>query len=799
MDANNPPKNRLRVGKNSNVSKIKGMTVCAFSSYIPKLLLPFMVSLSRSDLLGCKSVNSPALLLLSLICVLSLGPVPAAWAADPPDLVVADFEGDSYGAWEVTGEAFGSAPAQGTLPGQQQVTGFQGRGLVNTFRKGDRSTGTLTSPPFTIERPYLRFLIGGGKNEVKTALVLEVDGQVVRTATGPNAPNAPGGTERLETDYWDVRDLAGRQAVLRIVDQATGGWGHLNVDQIVQTAQRPVRVAPASREIPVTAKFLAIPIRNGAPKRLVTLQAGGRTIVRNTMELAEGEPDWWAMMDVEAWQGQTVTLQVDQLPEDSKALAAIEPTDKFRGPDPLYREPLRAQFHFSARRGFHNDPNGCVFYQGEYHLFFQHNPYAMAIGNQHWGHAVSRDLVHWEERSHALLPDERGLMYSGSAVVDTKNTSGFGREGQPPLVIVHTVAGNPTVQSLAWSTDGRTFTKESGRPVLPQITPGNRDPKVFWHEPTGKWVMALYVQRPRAGEEKADPQKPLEQRHTIEFFTSPNLKDWTPASVHEATQPGPAPSWYLYECPDFFELAVDGDPARKKWVLLGANTEYAVGRFDGTTFTPEAERLRGQQGPPNVIYAGQSFNDMPDGRRVFICWWLTPTPGMPFSQSMTLPMELGLTETAAGPRLTFRPVRELEALRKKTHTLGPLALAPGDKNPLAALDAELVEIRAELEPAGAAEIVLRVRGGTVAYDARKQELVVNGYRAPAPLKNGKVKMTVFCDRTGIEVFAADGLTYLPFAFEPRTEDRSLSLTALGGTANISSLEVHELQSIWEKR
>ncbi|NDF55122.1 MAG: hypothetical protein EB145_13195 [Proteobacteria bacterium] len=189
---------------------------------------------------------------------------------------------------------------------------------------------------------------------------------------------------------------------------------------------------------------------------------------------------------------------------------------------------------------------------------------------------------------------------------------------------------------------------------------------------------------------------------------------------------------------------------------------------------------------------------MPDGRRLFICWWLTPTKGMPFTQSMTLPLELGLTTTAEGPRLTFQPVKELAALRQKTHPLGPLSLAPGDKNPLAALTAELVEIRAELEPGQAEQVVFHVRGGTVTYEAKTGHLVVNGHRAPAPLKNGKVKMTVFCDRTGIEVFAADGLTYLPFAFAPRTEDRSLSLTALGGTAKISSLEVHELQSIWEK-
>ncbi|NBS79926.1 glycoside hydrolase family 32 protein, partial [bacterium] len=240
-------------------------------------------------------------------------------------------------------------------------------------------------------------------------------------------------------------------------------------------------------------------------------------------------------------------------------------------------------------------------------------------------------------------------------------------------------------------------------------------------------------------------------------------------------------------CPDFFELAVDGDPARKKWVLLGANTEYAVGTFDGTTFTAEAERLPGQLGPPNVIYAGQSFNDVPDGRRLFICWWLTPTKGMPFTQSMTLPLELKLATTPTGPRLTFQPVKELEALRQKTHSLGPLTLAPGDKNPLAGVSAELVEIRAE-----------NVRGAKVTYDAKTGHLVVNGHRAPAPMRDGRVRLAIYCDRTGIEAFAADGLCYLPQPFQPPAENRSFLLEVQGGAVKIPRLEVYELKSIWGK-
>ena len=706
----------------------------------------------------------------------------SSFAFSDDDILVADFEGDSYGAWTSTGTAFGTAPARGTLPNQNPVSGFAGRGLVNSYLGGDGATGTLVSPEFSIERPYISFLIGGGKDLEKTAMHLVVDGNVVRRATGPN--DRPGGTEALEPGHWDVKEFVGRKAMIRIIDAAGGGWGHVNVDQIVQTDRRPPVLMEASRDFAVTKRFLAIPIKNGAAKRNVTAVVPGAAAIRNQIELADAAPDWWAVMDVGPWKGEKVTLQVDKLPDDSRAFSAIEQTDSIKGGipggDDLYHEPLRGQFHFSPRRGWNNDPNGCVFYKGEYHLFFQHNPYGWGWGNMHWGHAVSRDLVHWEELGDVLFPDDMGAMFSGSAVVDHANTSGFGTADSPPLVLFYTAAGNPTVQCIAHSTDGRTFTKYAGNPVVKQITPGNRDPKVFWHEPTKRWVMVLYVEQP-------------EKKRTMQFFTSPNLRDWTPTTATE----GIAGTNYLYECPDLFELAVDGDAARKKWVLLGASTEYAVGTFDGTAFTVEATRLPGHRG--RAFYAPQSFNEVPDGRRLLIGWWQTETKGMPFNQSMSLPLELGLRQTPEGPRLTFAPARELTSLRKASRRIGGSTLVPGGQNPLAGIAAELVEVRAEIEPGTAAEVVFTVRGATVAYDVKKQELAIDGHRAAAPIDDGRLRLTIFCDRTGLEVFAADGLCYVPMPFQPRPEDLTLVVEARGGTATIHGIELHELRSIWADR
>jgi fructan beta-fructosidase len=694
------------------------------------------------------------------------------------DILLADFEGKDYGDWKTTGEAFGTGPAQGTLPGQMHVDGYKGKGLVNSFFNGDKSVGTLTSPAFKIERNYIAFLIGGGKDPETLAINLLVGGKVVRSCTGPN--DKPGGSESLAPASWDVSEFAGKMAVIQIVDNATGPWGHINVDHIVQTDRKPPGLlTDAKRDFKVETRYLNLPIKNGAKARVVTLMVDGKRFVQNTIELADGKPDWWAPMDVSAWKGKVITLMVDKLPEDSSALKSIEPGVAIKGSENLYQESLRGQFHFSPKRGWTNDPNGMVFFNGEYHLFFQHNPYGWNWGNMHWGHAVSKDMVHWEELGDQLLPDNMGPMFSGSAVVDWNNTSGFGKEGKPPLILIYTAAGNPTVQCLAYSTDGRRFTKYDKNPVVKQITGGNRDPKVIWHEATKKWVMALYVA--------------MNNEHTVHFLTSPNMKEWTVASMTKNGGKGN----FLHECPDFFELPIDGDAKNRKWVLMAANSEYAIGTFDGKVFNVEMSRLSGQQGVG--FYAPQTFADIPapDGRRIQIGWFQTPTPGMPFNQSMTIPHELKLIATTEGPRLTRAPVKELQSLRAKSHTIQSLTLNADSPNPLADVKAELLELRAEFEPSDGSEVTFTLRGATVRYDAKKQELVVNGHRAPAPLKAKRQRLTVFVDRIGMEVFATDGLTYVPMPFAPKAAETGAAVSVKGGSVAIIALQIHELRSAWK--
>jgi len=528
--------------------------------------------------------------------------------------------------------------------------------------------------------------------------------------------------------------------------------------------------ASASRDVTIETRYLNFPVKNGAPQRHVKLLLEGDRDYSFDIELADGEPDWWAFIDVSKSRGRKGTLQVEGLPHNSSALSRIDQSDEIRGA-PLYQEALRPQFHFSSRRGWNNDPNGLAFFRGEYHLFYQHNPFGWNWGNMHWGHAVSRDLVHWKELGDVLRPDQFGPMFSGSAVVDWRNSSGLGTPSKPPLVLFYTAAGNPTVQCLASSLDGRSVAKFDHNPIIPQITAGNRDPKVCWFEPTGRWVMTLYVETNKV--------------NTIQFLTSTNLKNWTLTSSIDG----------FFECPDFFELPVDGDQGNRKWVLTAGSSEYMVGTFDGAKFTPETPKLHGHSG--KGFYAAQTYSDIPkrDGRRIQIGWLQAPAPGMSFNQGMSLPLELKLIGTEAGPRLTWTPVKEIDRLRASSVRSRVRTLREGDPNPLAKAKSELAELEAEFEP-GEAEVVFNVRGASVSYDGKTQELVVNGQRASAPLFRGRQQLRVYIDRTSIEVFASRGLTYVPMPFIPRSDNLSFAVQTRHGAIAIQSLAVHRLHSAW---
>lgn len=703
-------------------------------------------------------------------------------AAAAEDRTLADFEGDTYPpGWTVTGEAFGPAPARGTLAGQMPVGGFKGRGLVNTFFRGDGATGTLTSPEFRLDRRYLAYLIGGGYDEERLALQLLVEGKVVRSATGPN--RVPGGSEQLEPGFWDLADLAGKTARIRIVDQATGGWGHLNVDELILTDRKPAMdIRNARREITAERRYLILPVKTGAPKRRMAVLDGGTPVREFDIELS-AEPDFEVFLDLAPFRGKTLTLQVDRLPEGAAALEQVRQDDSVPGADVLYQEKLRPQVHFSSRRGWNNDPNGLVYSAGEYHLFYQHNPYGWDWGNMHWGHAVSRDLVHWQELPIALYPHAYGDMaFSGSAVVDRANTSGWKSGQEDLLVLAYTSTGRG--ECIAYSNDrGRTWTEYEGNPV---VRHQGRDPRLLWHEGTRQWVMALYDEGKEDGKD----------RRSIDFYTSPDLKHWTRQGRIDG----------FFECPDLFELPVEGKAGQSKWVLLAADGNYALGQFDGRRFIPDppsalalrdqpTPKLRGNYG--NCFYAAQTWSDTPDGRRVQIGWGQVKLPGMPFNQMMLAPCELSLRATPDGVRMAYKPVRELEKLRGPAARLRNQEVREGE-NPLSRLEGDLWDLELELRPGAARQVGLTVRGIPITYDPASGQLSCAGREAPVRLTDGRLKLRVLVDRASLEIFAEDGLVYMPLAVLPKEEDRSLALFTRGAPARIVNFRAYPLRSIWQR-
>ncbi len=691
------------------------------------------------------------------------------WFRSPDGRPLAfDFDGDSYGeGWTVEGTAFGTGPARGTLPGQMDVTGFLGDGLVNSYLGADAGIGQLTSPPFVIERRYIQFLIGGGKYPGEACINLLVDGAVVRTATGPN--DKPGGSERLDWEQWSVAEFAGKTATLQIVDRATGGWGHITLDHIIQTEQRLPVLLDQQREIVAERRYLNLPIKDGAPKRRLRLVVDEKVVRDVVVPLADAAPDYWVFMDLMPFRGKTLCLQVERLPEGSGALAAMEQGDEIKGAADLYRERLRPLLHFTTRRGWNNDPNGLVYYAGEWHLFYQHNPYSTRWDNMHWGHALSPDLVHWQELPVALYPDARGPCFSGSAVVDVGNTAGFQTGTEKAMVCIYTAAGNPTVQCLSYSQDrGRSWTTYAGNPVLPQVSGGNRDPKVLWYAPGRCWIMALFLERNDYG-----------------LFSSPDLKRWE--RLCTVTIPG------CSECPEFFEIPVEGRPGERRWIFYGGTGAYLVGRFDGKTFSAESGPFPMHQG--NCFYASQTYNDAPDGRRVLIGWGTVNLPGMPFNQMMTFPVDLTLRQTDEGLRLHALPVPEISRLHDRSVEL-PARAIPVGETPLAGIEGEAFHLRVEFALNKATACGLTVRGIPITYDAQAQRLECGGRSATLKPEGDQIRLEIIADRTSLEIYANGGRVYLPIGVTPPEAKRGIELFSRAAPTRVTGLQAWSLKSSW---
>lgn len=675
------------------------------------------------------------------------------------DIMVADFEQPTYGAWVTTGSAFGSGPAPGTLPNQQTVSGYDGSGLANSFLGGDGSTGTLTSPPFVITKPYISFLIGGGNYPGQECLNLIISNVIVATATGANS-------ETLQPAQWNVSAYLGQTAVLQIVDSATGSWGHVLVDEITLTG---TAAAPLSRTLFLTNNLLNLPAKNGAAMKRVTIAVGGNPVRDFNIELADGAPDWWAFVDVSAFSNQLATVSASALAPGSTGLSSIVQSNGIVGAANLYTEPLRPQAHFSTKRGWINDANGMFYYNGRYHLYYQHDPFNWdGSGQKWWGHAASPDMVNWQELPEGIYSHTYGDdVWSGSAVVDAANTSGF--QSGTNSVIVAAYYSTARGESIAYSTDGGlTFADYSNNPV---VVNNGRDPHLLWYAPSNLWVMAVYDATGGNG---------------ISFYSSPNLRQWTfQSKINNG----------FFECPDLFQLPVDGNTNNLMWELNDGSGGYMLGQFNGAVFTPSTPELPGNAG--SGFYASQTFTSMApgDNRKVRIGWAQISTPGMPFNQLMYFPTALTLQTTSNGVRLCSTPVAEITNNTVNVYSWTNLTLNPG-YNPLSGIRGTLFDVKAQFSAGTAQSINFVFQGVTVTYNASTRQISCNGDTQPLPAINGNVQLEIVMDLDTIEIFGNNGQLYMPLPANNSSGNSLISLTCSGGSATFGSLTVNKLKSIW---
>ncbi len=554
-------------------------------------------------------------------------------------------------------------------------------------------------------------------------------------------------------------------------------------------------------ELPViNKKYVHLPVKAGAHKTWVTVQADGVTVQEIEIELAAAEPDYYTTLDVTKWKGQKLILTAEKVLTSSRWKTLVKTANVMADEDKVYKEQFRPQFHFSPRRGWQNDPNGLVYYKGTYHQFFQHVPWGTYFSNttMSWGHAVSKDLIHWEELPTAISPDKHGVAFSGSAVVDWKNTSGLqphpvtdkqGRLKNPPLVALYTsVAGRRWAnyaQSIYYSADGGTnWQAYENNPVMPyQATGGgDRDPKVFWYDNkdgTGQWIMPLYI-----------------KDESFSLFTSPNLLDWK--KLCDIDHAG------CTECPNMFELPVDGNKANTRWVFWGGSGCYLIGTFDGKSFTKE-------EGPYTATYEGadyaaQVFSDIPeeDGRCIQMAWLRGGYPGMPFTQAITLPRVLTLNKTPEGIRLFITPAEEVKQLRQsspariKGSLTGASIIIQQVKDELLDLEITLQIRQDQVSTDSTNSIHLTVGGQQISYDPVKQQLAVAHLTAPLAPVNGKIQLRILLDRTSLEVFANNGIAALTHSFVPA--DHPPAAMTITGKKELADFDItaYRLKSIWRK-
>lgn len=475
----------------------------------------------------------------------------------------------------------------------------------------------------------------------------------------------------------------------------------------------------------------------------------------------------------------------------------------------FYKEPFRPQYHFTPPIHWMNDPNGLVYYKGEYHLFYQFNPFGNKWGHMSWGHAVSKDLLHWQHLPLAIPEEKDTMIFSGSCVVDMNNTSGFAtKPGQVPLVAVYTghIEGKNQSQHIAYSLDdGRTWIKYNANPVLDLGKKDFRDPSVFWYAPQKKWVMSVVW--------------PIEKQ--VQFYASANLKEWKLMSTF-----GPAGDTSgIWECPALFEVPVKDQPGKTKWVLMHSPApymQYFVGEFDGYTFKNDntGDKIyRPDYGPD--YYAAIVFNNLPAGHKPVSIGWVnnwnyaTEIPTTPWKSAMSLPRELSAKKINNEWVMLQEPVSSLRTLREKPLVVGAMTVNGTKTIPVKSQQLE-INCQFTAPTNSISGVRVAVKGDKyleIGYDAARKVLYIDRSKAgdqtfhPAFAKqsryetavaaiNGKISLHIYLDKSIVEVYANEGEAVMTAQLFPAADENGVALFSEKGKTVFSVVNCTSLKSAW---
>ncbi|MDE6573924.1 MAG: DUF4980 domain-containing protein [Muribaculaceae bacterium] len=565
-------------------------------------------------------------------------------------------------------------------------------------------------------------------------------------------------------------------------------------------------------------KYLLLPVQESIDDARIAVLVDGKPAKNLNVRLAKTKVDYLVPFDLTPYKGHDILMNivttqsrsnVREIKEDA-CWKNIALADTF---DTTNTEKYRPVYHHTPLYGWMNDPNGMVYKDGVWHLCYQWNPYGSKWQNLSWGQSTSRDLIHWDRSSEAVLePDGLGMIFSGSAAIDKTGSAGFGKDA---VVAMYTSADVSQIQSLASSKDGGySYDVYAGNPVL-TLDSEARDPNMFWDEKAGHWVLTL--------------AHALE--HEMLIFTSPDMKEWT---LQSSFGKGLGAQDGVWECPDLFELTVDGT-GEKKWVLLcninpggpfgGSATQYFTGKFDGKVFTPDTD-ANGNV-PTKWVdfgkdhYATVSFSDAPDNRRTVIGWmsnwqYAAEVPTMQYRSANTLPRDVSLFKGEDGlTYMSSAPSPELSALHDK-RTVNVKNVSTGNKGreymlpatndgvceiliDIDSKKADSVEIKLSNNANEYVSMIYNASAGTLSFDRRESGIVDFSQDFPAVTtaptfeKSGKVSLRIFVDKSSIEVFGNGGkfvMTNLVFPTAPYSQ---LSVKAVGGNARIDNLEIFSIK------